>query len=165
MSSVPLKGKERSQVIRLADGSELLVRPMETEDVSRVAELEREIFSMPWSEKAFLEEVERQDRLFAVVYQGEQLAGYMGLIPSFEEADITNVAVSPLLRRRGIAEHMLSVVLQWGRESGINAFTLEVRAGNGAAVALYEKMGFVCEGRRKNFYEKPREDALIMWKR
>lgn len=165
MNSVPLKEKGRILAVRLAEGSELLIRPMETGDVETVAKLEQEIFSMPWSENAFLEEVERPDRLFAVAYLGEELAGYMGLIPSFDEADITNVAVSSLMRRRGIAEKMLSVVLQWGRESGINAFTLEVRAGNEAAIALYEKMGFVCEGRRKNFYEKPREDALIMWKR
>ncbi len=147
-------------------GSQILtLHPMRAEDVSLVAKLEAEVFSQPWSEKAFLEETEREDRLFAVAYLDGVLAGYMGMIPSFEEADITNVAVEPSLRRKGIAEVMLRTVMEWGEGFGITAYTLEVRAGNAGAIALYEKLGFVSQGIRRNFYEKPREDALIMWKR
>jgi len=149
----------------LSDGSVLSVRDMMTEDVKAVAKLEAEIFSMPWSERAFLEEVGRRDRLFVVTYVGEQLAGYCGLIPSFDEGDITNVAVSPEMRRKGIAEKMLSVLMKWGGEMGVTDFTLEVRKSNAGAIALYEKLGFVSEGIRKNFYQKPLEDAVIMWKR
>lgn len=166
MSSREPMGKEQLvQTKQLADGHVLTIRCMEPEDVPAVAKLEAETFSVPWSEKAFLEEVEREDRLFVVACVGETVAGYMGLISSFDEADITNVAVDSSLRRSGIAENMLKIAMKWAGERGINAFTLEVRAGNEGAIALYEKLGFVSEGIRKNFYEKPTEDALIMWKR
>ena len=149
----------------LSNGSVLSIRDMQAEDVDAVAKLEAEIFSMPWSENAFLEEVRRKDRLFVVAYAEDKPAGYCGLIPSFDEGDITNVAVSPDMRRMGIAEKMLSALMEWGGEMGVSDFTLEVRKSNVGAIALYEKLGFVSEGIRKNFYEKPSEDAVIMWKR
>ncbi|MGN1170141.1 MAG: GNAT family N-acetyltransferase, partial [Lachnospiraceae bacterium] len=77
----------------------------------------------------------------------------------------TNVAVHPDCRNRGIAGVMLAELLHRGSLMGIEAFTLEVRAGNGSAIRLYEKAGFVTEGIRKGFYDEPKEDALIMWKR
>lgn len=149
----------------LADGRTLLLRAMRVEDIPAVAKLEAEIFSVPWSEKSFLEEVEREDRLFVVAYVNETLAGYMGLIPFLDEADITNVAVASSMRRRGIAQKMLETTMGRAEKMGVNSFTLEVRVGNAGAIALYEKLGFTSEGIRKNFYEKPTEDALIMWKR
>lgn len=149
----------------LTDGRTLLLRAMRVEDIPAVAKLEAEIFSVPWSEKSFLEEVEREDRLFVVAYVNETLAGYMGLIPFLDEADITNVAVASSMRRRGIAQKMLETTMSRAEKMGVNSFTLEVRVGNAGAIALYEKLGFTSEGIRKNFYEKPTEDALIMWKR
>lgn len=96
--------------------SHVVIRPMKVEDVPAVAKLEAATFSMPWSEKAFLEEVEREDRLFVIAVCDQELAGYMGLIPSFDEADITNVAVAPSMRRRGIAEKMLKTAMNWAGE-------------------------------------------------
>ena len=81
------------------------------------------------------------------------------------EADITNVCVIPEMRRMGIAEEMLKKLMEYGIEHGVRDFTLEVRAKNEAAIALYEKLGFKSEGIRPGFYEKPKDDAIIMWKR
>ncbi len=156
---------DRTVKCKLPDNRNLEIRPMVATDVPAVAKLERETFSVPWSANAFLEEVENPERLFVTAYVDDVLAGYMGLIPSFDEADITNVAVAPFIRRSGVAEKMLTTAMEWAMERGVNSFTLEVRAGNTGAIALYEKLGFISEGVRKNFYEKPIEDALIMWKR
>ncbi len=156
---------DRTVKWKLSDDRCLEIRSMVAEDVPAVAKLESETFSVPWSANAFLEEVENPERLFVTAYVDGVLAGYMGLIPSFDEADITNVAVAPFVRRCGVAEKMLTTAMEWATGRGVNAFTLEVRAGNAGAIALYEKLGFVSEGVRKNFYEKPTEDALIMWKR
>jgi ribosomal-protein-alanine N-acetyltransferase len=81
------------------------------------------------------------------------------------EGNITNVAVDMALRNRGIGTRMLRYLIGEGEQKGLSAFTLEVRAGNAAAIHVYEKLGFRSEGIRPNFYEKPVEDAVIMWKR
>lgn len=151
--------------IRLSDGTTLQIRDMLKEDVCVVARLEAETFSMPWSEKSFLEEVGSKDSLFIVVYKEDKLVGYCGFMISWDEGDICNVAVSPEMRRKGLGEQMLLQLMVWGKEMDIEDFTLEVRKSNLGAIALYEKLGFVSEGIRKNFYEKPTEDAVIMWKR
>lgn len=149
----------------LADGGVLVIRDMSPEDAKDAALLERETFSVPWSEAAFREETGRTDRLFATAYLDGVFAGYCGVIAVCGEGDITNVAVKESFRHRGVARHMLTAVLAWGKQAGLREFTLEVRKSNRAAIALYESLGFAPEGVRKNFYEKPREDALIMWKR
>ena len=83
----------------------------------------------------------------------------------FEEGDISNVAVLPEHRGRGISRKMLELLMREAREDGVQAFTLEVRAGNAIAVNLYESLGFRTEGVRPRFYDDPVEDALIMWQR
>lgn len=146
--------------------SEISIRRMTQKDVSAAASLERECFSEPWSEHAYEDTLANENALYLVA-EGRNgiLAGMCGLLDILGEGNISNVAVREEFRRQGIAGRMLWELLEQGRELGITGFTLEVRASNEAAVRLYEKMGFVCEGRRKNFYEKPREDALILWKR
>ena len=94
-----------------------------------------------------------------------KLLGGCGLLLIAEEGNITNVVVVPEARRRGVAMGMLTHLLAAGDREGLTAYTLEVRVSNQAAIALYEKLGFVSEGIRPNFYEKPTEDAMIMWKR
>ena len=81
------------------------------------------------------------------------------------EGDVTNIAVFPEYRGRGLGAALTKALLVEGRKRGMNAFTLEVRVGNQAAIHIYEKLGFRSEGVRKGFYEKPKEDALIMWRR
>lgn len=155
----------RKAEVVLKDGRVLVIRDMTEGDTPQVARLEEQIFSMPWSEHAFRAEVGKEDRLFVVAYLEEELAGYCGVLALAGEGDITNVAVAPGFRRLGVGRQILSTVLAWGEQMGLTDFTLEVRTGNQPAISLYESLGFESAGVRRNFYEKPREDALIMWKR
>jgi ribosomal-protein-alanine N-acetyltransferase len=139
------------------------ITAMMPQDLAEVAALERSIFSMPWSENGFLSSLQSKDTLYLVVRETGKLIGYCGFLQSFDEADITNVAVSPDYRGRGVGFAMLSELMTRGRARGIARYTLEVRAGNASAIYLYEKLGFHSVGIRKNFYDNPQEDAQIMW--
>ncbi|NLL77759.1 MAG: ribosomal protein S18-alanine N-acetyltransferase [Clostridiales bacterium] len=143
----------------------ITIRRMQEKDVRRASELEKENFSEPWSEKAFLETINLDYAHYYVAEAGEKVIGICGLRNIAREGEITNVVVDKSFRRQGVAEMLLSKVLEDGKTQGIEAFSLEVRAGNEPAIYLYKKFGFEKEGVRKNFYEKPKEDALIMWKR
>lgn len=137
---------------------------MTVDDIAQVAEIERQIFSIPWSEKAFRDSMESDNTIYIVAKENDNVAGYAGLYLSFEEGNITNVAVNPLSRRKGIGEKIVRDILNRAYEKGVRDVFLEVRETNSVAIALYEKIGFKEEGIRKNFYDKPRENALIMWK-
>lgn len=139
------------------------IEEMQPQDAAETAVLERRIFSMPWSEQGFLTSLQSPDTLYLVARENGRLLGYCGFLQSFDEADITNVAVSPQARGRGVGYRMLSELMRRGRERGVARYTLEVRVGNEAAIRLYQKLGFHSVGIRRNFYEKPREDAAIMW--
>lgn len=143
---------------------EYTIQEMRPEDACEAAVLDAQIFSMPWSEYGFLSSLLSEDTLYLTVRAGGRLIGYCGLLQSFDEADITNVAVAEEYRGQGIGCAMLTELMQRGSARGIERFTLEVRVSNLAARSLYRKLGFVSVGIRKNFYEKPREDADIMWK-
>lgn len=140
-------------------------RRLRAEDVPAVSRLEKETFSMPWSAESFLHMLEKEDTAYFVAEEDGQILGGCGLFLIAGEGNITNVAVTPKARRRGVATGLLTYLLSEGDRVGLTAYTLEVRVSNRAAIALYEKFGFVSEGIRPNFYEKPREDAMIMWKR
>ena len=142
------------------------IRPMSENDLEASAELEAMCFSTPWSLQAFKDSLDKPDiYLFRVAYLGDELVAQAGLIMSFDEADVVNVAVKPEYRKRGIASGLLYELMRAGSERGVKDYTLEVRAGNHGAIALYENLGFKSEGIRKDFYREPVEDALIMWKR
>lgn len=142
----------------------LEISEMRPEDVASVAALEKDLFSLPWSEAGFLTSLCSPDTLYLVVRDGDRIAGYCGLLQSFDEADITNVAVREELWNRGVGRMMLQELMERGKKRGIERFTLEVRVSNLAAIHLYQRLGFEPVGIRKNFYEKPQEDAVIMWK-
>lgn len=141
------------------------IREMSEEDLGQVAQLEAEIFSSPWSAESFLGEISNTGNLYLTAWMQGELAGYCGFIRILNEGDITNVAVASKWRRRGIAGQMLRELIFRGEERGVCDFTLEVREGNMPARNLYRNLGFEEEGIRKNFYEKPTENAVIMWKR
>ena len=137
--------------------------PMTAEHLDEVAELERICFSAPWSRGMLAEELDNALSAFLVALDGEgHVAGYAGVQVVLDEGYITNVAVHPAHRRQGIASKLLEVFAAFARGNGLAFLTLEVRASNAAAIALYTKLGFVQAGRRKNYYEHPREDAWIM---
>lgn len=138
---------------------------MKAEDLDVVAEIEKEIFSQPWSKQGFFASLQSEYALYLTARLDGEIVGYCGLMQSFDEGEITNVAVRKSARRHGVAAAMLERLLLEGAQRGITSFLLEVRRSNAAAMALYEKLGFERGGVRKNFYEHPREDAVIMWKR
>ena len=145
----------------------MIIRPMELRDVEAVVEIERICFTTPWSEKAYRDTLANENALYLVAEteDTQTLVGMCGVLKIIDEGDISNVAVHPDYRRKNIAKHMMEELLVRGQSFGVDAFTLEVRAGNEAAIKLYEYFGFRTEGVRKRFYDKPVEDALIMWKR
>lgn len=143
----------------------IVYREMKEEDVPFISRLEEETFSMPWSAASFLQMIEKEDARYYVAEEDGKLLGGCGLLLIAGEGNITNVVVAPEARRKGVAMGMLTHLLAAGDREGLTAYTLEVRISNQAAIGLYEKLGFVSEGIRPNFYEKPTEDAMIMWKR
>lgn len=143
----------------------VVYRKMRAEDVPFISRLEEETFSMPWSAASFLQMIEKEDTAYFVAEEEGRLLGGCGLLLIAGEGNITNVVVAPEARRRGVATGLLTYLMETGDRAGLSAYTLEVRASNEAAIALYEKLGFVSEGIRPHFYEKPMEDAVIMWKR
>ncbi|MCI8324199.1 MAG: ribosomal protein S18-alanine N-acetyltransferase [Lachnospiraceae bacterium] len=143
----------------------IIYRKMKAEDVPFISRLEEETFSMPWSADSFLRMIEKEDTAYFVAEESGRLLGGCGLFLIAGEGNITNVVVAPEARRRGVATGLLTYLLADGDRAGLTAYTLEVRVSNEAAIRLYEKFGFVSEGIRPNFYEKPTEDAVIMWKR
>ena len=143
----------------------IIYREMRKTDVPFISRLEEETFSMPWSAASFLQMIEKEDTAYHVAEEDGRLLGGCGLLMIAGEGNITNVVVAPDARRRGVATGLLTHLLMEGDRAGLTAYTLEVRVSNAAAIGLYEKLGFVSEGIRPNFYEKPTEDAMIMWKR
>jgi ribosomal-protein-alanine N-acetyltransferase len=138
---------------------------MQESDLEEVCSIEQKTFSIPWSKQAFRDSLDLYHTLFLVAELDGQVAGYCGCYLSLEEAEITNMAVREDLRGRGIAGEMLNQLMELGRRQGAFAYTLEVRVSNLTAIHLYENLGFETVGVRKNFYEKPTEDAMIMWRR
>lgn len=143
----------------------LQIDDMRMEDLEQVSRLEAMCFSMPWSRKSFEEVLHKSDAVYVTAKEEKKVVGYCGAYVILDEADINQVAVEPFSRKKGIGRKMMEVLLQKLEKAGADAVTLEVRRSNEAAIALYESLGFVTEGIRKNFYEKPVEDGLIMWKR
>ncbi len=140
------------------------IRFMTEQDLRRVAEIERETFSVPWSEKAFADSLKNENTLFIVAEKNGVVAGYFGAYISFHEGNVSNVAVSAECRRQGIAAKMLEAAFVFLGERKVTDIFLEVRETNIPAIRLYEQCGFQKIGIRKNFYEKPVENALVMWK-
>ena len=144
--------------------SALKIIKMTPELTQAAAELEQICFSTPWSREGFLSALESDDNIFlaALDLKSGKLIGYIGLYTAADEGEITNVAVSPDERRKGIGYALLRVLFARARDKGICRIYLEVRAGNEPAIHLYESSGFVPCGIRKNFYRFPTEDATVM---
>ena len=137
--------------------------PMNADHLDEVAELERICFSAPWSRNMLAEELDNALSAFRVALDDSgRVVGYAGLQVVLDEGYITNVAVRPECRKQGIAGKLLQVFLDFAQGNHLAFLTLEVRASNYDAIALYGSRGFRSVGRRKNYYEHPREDAIIM---
>ena len=139
--------------------------PITGDHLDEVAELERVCFTTPWSRNMLAEELDNYLSAFLVALDdNDKVAGYAGLQAVLDEGYITNVAVRPDCRRQGIAGKLLQVFLDFAKGNHLAFLSLEVRASNYDAIALYGSRGFRSVGRRKNYYEHPREDAIIMTK-
>lgn len=141
---------------------ELAIIEMASEHVSSLAQIEKQCFSTPWSENSLAEEIENPNARFFVALCGEHVAGYIGAHNIVGEVYITNVAVNPSYRRQGVATKLIELLVEISRAENAEFITLEVRENNASAQALYEKQGFQVVGKRKAFYENPREDAILM---
>ena len=137
--------------------------PMNADHLDEVAELERICFSTPWSRNMLAEELDNMLSAFLVALDdADRVVGYAGVQVILDEGYITNIAVRPECRRQGVAAKLLQVFLDFAKANKLSFLTLEVRASNYDAIALYGSRGFRSVGRRKNYYEHPREDAIIM---
>ena len=140
------------------------VIPMTADHLDELARLEKVCFSRPWSRQMLAEELDNACAAFLVALEEgtEKVVGYAGLLVMADEGYITNVAVFPEYRRQGIAGQLLEVFLRFAQANALAFLTLEVRPSNEAAIALYQGYGFEEKGRRKNYYDFPKEDALIL---
>lgn len=137
---------------------------MNADTVLQVAELEKLCFSDPWSLRSLRSELKNERAVYYTAVENGEVLGYAGLHNIWGEGHITNVAVSPLHRRRGIASLLVQALVSYADAQELDFLTLEVRASNLAAIALYEGFGFQHMGARPGYYSHPREDALIMTK-
>lgn len=137
---------------------------MTKEHVAAIAELERQCFSMPWSERSIASELDNPLSLWVVAVAGDAVAGYVGSQSVMGEADMMNLAVATQYRRTGVGMALVENLIQELKAQGITSLTLEVRVSNAPAISLYEKMDFYQVGRRPGYYRNPLEDALILRK-
>ncbi len=135
---------------------------MAEEHISALAQLEKECFADPWSEKALADELTNPNAVFRVALIDEEVAGYVGMLHVLDEGDICNVAVFDKFRRRGVATALIQHLVDYAVENQLSFITLEVRESNIGAQKFYETMGFETIGIRKNFYDNPKEHAILM---
>ena len=148
----------------MATRLEVETRPAEPADLAAVLEIERESFSDPWSTAAFRSAVTAPHVYFLVAIgrEPQRLLGYLVAWFAADEGEIANIAVAPAARQLGVGRRLLDAAVRQARERGVATMFLEVRESNVAARTLYESRGFAPVGRRRHYYQKPSEDALVM---
>ncbi len=128
----------------------------------QIQRIEQQSFSVPWTEQMLRMQLQPDSHVFLTAEAEGGVVGYIGMMYVLDEGYISNVAVHPDFRRRGVADALLDALEARARALLLSFLTLEVRQSNAPAVALYEKHGYRIAGRRRNYYEKPTEDALLM---
>ena len=142
--------------------SDLQIIPAAAEQIEAIAALEKSTFSLPWSEDSFTAELENEDSHFTAAVLGGEVVGFSILRSFFDEGELLNIAVSPAHRGNGIGGALLEDALDYADSHGVDTVFLEVRPTNKSAVSLYKKHGFEPIAIRKNYYDEPKEDAIIM---
>lgn len=141
-----------------------MIRTMTVDDLDQVMLLELACFSVPWTREAFEKELtENKLARYIVIEEDGTIIGYGGVWYIMDEGHITNVAIHPEYRKRGLGKLLVTAMKDQAKEEKIHHLTLEVRASNIAAIKLYQGMGFESVGVRPKYYTDNQEDALIMW--
>lgn len=135
--------------------------PATEEMLDTIEEMEKECFSVPWTREMLLYQMRGNNVFLAAVQDGEVM-GYIGMMFVLDEGYISNVAVTGKYRRQGVAKALISALEEKCREMRLSFMTLEVRESNTPAISLYAGLGFEEVGVRKNYYDKPRENAILM---
>ena len=140
----------------------MTIRDARPSDVAKIAALERECFSLPWPEEIIASQLSGPGKIMLAAEEEGAFAGYMGLQYVLDEGYISNVCTAPEHRRRGVASALIDEMISRAAALELAFLSLEVRASNSPAIALYRGKGFVDVGVRPEYYEKPAEDAIIM---
>ncbi len=145
--------------------NDVCIRPMTTDDLTAVLEIEKESFPTPWTEGMFREELGLPFCHDLVAAVDDIIAGYMSFAVVYDEIHLRNIAVHRSWKGRGIASKLIDEMMRIGSGKGALWATLEVRKRNEQAIKLYKKLGFVVKGIRPRYYTDTHEDALILWAR
>jgi len=137
---------------------------LKNEYIDSLIELENLCFSIPWTKQMFAQDVSKTDAYYVVALDGQKVVGYCGLYKVLDQADITNIAVHPDYRKKGLASLMLDNIIKYCTNCTLSFITLEVRQSNQSAINLYKKYGFNEVGLRKNYYADNHENAILMTK-
>ena len=141
---------------------EFRIVDVSTEHIPQIEEIERECFSRPWTAEQLKSQMRDAQHEFIATMDGGRVLGYVGLMYVLDEGYISNVAVHPEARRQGIGDALIDALAAKAAELELAFLTLEVRESNAPAIALYAKHGFHPVGNRKNYYDAPKEDAVLM---
>lgn len=136
---------------------------MQRGDVPRVMEIEKQCFTTPWHESAYLTELVNRSAHYIVAWDGDTIIGYSGMWIIMDEAHITTIGVDPAYRGLKIGEQVLVAMLEEAQRRGARRATLEVRESNDVALNLYRKYGFVAAAIRRGYYSDNNENAVVMW--
>lgn len=134
---------------------------MTEEDIPQIAALERQAYSQPWSEQGLKHYLDAGMTMFIVARDEETIAGYAAVLCICDEGNLVSIVVDENYRRMGIASEILDILYEELKKEDVNSINLEVRESNLPAITLYEQEGFEKVGKRKGFYDKPKEDALL----
>lgn len=144
--------------------NKIIILNMDEHNIEKLALLEKEYFSDPWSKNTLRDEITNENSQFLIAEKDNRICGYIGMYWVLDEGYLTNVATSKEQRRMGIATVLLEDIFNRCIDLNLSFLSLEVRVSNMCAISLYKKLGFKNIGIRKKFYNHPIEDALIMTK-
>ena len=151
------------EAARHGGGAVIHFRTLLPEDAEGVAAVERESFPTPWSREDFWREASNDFACYIVALEDAEIIGFGGCWISFEEAQVTNIALTSAQRGRGLGKVLMAKLMRAAAERGAERMTLEVRPSNTPALRLYEGLGFAAIGVRKKYYQDNDEDAILMW--
>ena len=140
----------------------ITIRQMELDDLDEVMAIEKSLFTVPWTETGFFSFLLRDDTMFLVAEDRQNIVGYCGVVMVLDQGDITNVGVLESCQGCGVGRQLVQALIAKTQERGVPCLYLEVRESNARAIGLYESLGFKKVGIRKGYYEAPAEDGILM---